>query len=65
MERLPSTPGRLNVTHESPADTDLGESTSSEVDQTNTPSSGNLGAIFTAWQNNQDSLHFYVNYGDT
>lgn len=66
LERLRFDAGiRLNVTHESLANADPGEGTSSKVYQTNTRASGNLGAIFTVWQRNQDSLHLYVNYRDT
>jgi outer membrane receptor protein involved in Fe transport len=56
---------RLNVTHETQQNADPGAGTSSDEHQTNTRASGNVGAIFTAWQRGQDSLHFYVNYRDT
>jgi len=56
---------RLNVTHENRKDADPGAETSSEFSQTNVRASGSIGAIFTAWQQNQDSLSLYVNYRDT
>ena len=56
---------RLNITHETQENADAGAGTSSHDYQTNTRASGNLGAIFTAWQGGQDSLHLYVNYRDT
>jgi len=56
---------RLNVTHENRKDADPGEGTSSEFPQTNVRASGSVGAIFTVWQQNQDSLNLYVNYRDT
>jgi outer membrane receptor protein involved in Fe transport len=56
---------RLNVTHENRKDADPGAETSSEFRQTNARASGSIGAIFTAWQQNQDSLSLYVNYRDT
>lgn len=56
---------RLNVTRETQDNADAGAGTSSHEDQTNTRASGNLGAIFTAWQRGQDSVHLYANYRDT
>jgi iron complex outermembrane receptor protein len=56
---------RLNVTHENRKDADPGAETSSEFSQTNVRASGSIGAIFTAWQHDQDSLNLYVNYRDT
>jgi len=56
---------RLNITHESQDKADAGAGTSSSDHQTNARASGNLGAIFTAWQRNQDSVALYVNYRDT
>jgi outer membrane receptor protein involved in Fe transport len=56
---------RLNVTHENRKDADPGAGTASENNQTNVRASGSIGAIFTAWQQNQDSLSLYVNYRDT
>ena len=56
---------RLNITLESEQNADAGAGTSSQDHQTNTRPSGSLGAIFTAWQRGQDSLHLYVNYRDT
>lgn len=66
MDRLRFDAGiRLNVTHENRKDADPGEGTSSDHSQTNVRAGGNLGAIFTAWQHDQDSLNLYVNYRDT
>jgi len=56
---------RLNVTHETQENADPGAGTESEDHQTNTRASGNLGAMFTAWQRGQDSVRFYANYRDT
>jgi iron complex outermembrane receptor protein len=66
MDRLRFDAGvRLNITHESQDNADAGAGTSSSDHQTNTRASGNVGAIFTAWQRNQDSVAFYANYRDT
>ena len=56
---------RLNITHENRKDADPGAETSSEFSQTNVRAGGSVGAIFTAWQHDQDSLGLYVNYRDT
>jgi iron complex outermembrane receptor protein len=56
---------RLNVTHESRRNIDGGAGTSEFDTQTNTRVSGSIGAIYTAWQHDQDSLGLYVNYRDT
>jgi outer membrane receptor protein involved in Fe transport len=58
---------RLNVTHENRKDADPGTDppTLTEFGQTNVRAGGSVGAIFTAWQQNQDSLNLYVNYRDT
>jgi iron complex outermembrane receptor protein len=56
---------RLNVTHENRKDADPGVETSSDFSQTNVRASGRLGAIFTAWQRDQDSVNLYVDYRDT
>ncbi len=56
---------RLNVTHENRKDADPGAGTSTEFSQTNVRAAGSIGAIFTAWQRNLDSLNLYVNYRDT
>lgn len=56
---------RLNLTHESQTNADAGAGTTSNDSQTNTRAAGSIGAIFTAWERNQDSLHLYVNYRDT
>lgn len=66
MERLRFDGGvRLNVTHESRQDADPGEGTSSSDHRTDVRVGANVGAIFTAWQRNQDSVSLYVNYRDT
>jgi iron complex outermembrane receptor protein len=66
MERLRFDAGiRLNVTHENRKDADPGAGTASEVSDTPIRASGNLGAIFTAWQHDQDAVNLYVNYRDT
>ena len=56
---------RLNVTHENRKDADPGAGTSSDFSDTNVRASANVGAIFTAWQHDQDALNLYVNYRDT
>ncbi|MBI1741223.1 MAG: TonB-dependent receptor plug domain-containing protein, partial [Candidatus Koribacter versatilis] len=56
---------RLNITHENRKDADPGQGTSTEFGQTSVRAAGSVGAIFTAWQQNQDSLNLYVNYRDT
>jgi outer membrane receptor protein involved in Fe transport len=58
---------RLNVTHENRKDADPGPDPpiSTEFSQTNVRAAGSVGAIFTAWQHDQDSLNLYVNYRDT
>ena len=66
LERLRFDAGiRLNVTHENRKDADPGAGTASEVSDTPIRASGNLGAIFTAWQHDQDAVNLYVNYRDT
>jgi outer membrane receptor protein involved in Fe transport len=66
LERLRIDAGlRLNVTHESRHDTDPGAGRDDSDDQTNTHIGANVGAIYTAWQQKQDSLGLYVNYRDT
>lgn len=58
---------RLNVTHENRKDADPGTDPPalSDFSQTNVRAGGSVGAILTAWQQNQDSLNLYVNYRDT
>ena len=66
MDRLRLDGGvRLNITHESQDNGDAGAGTASSDHQTNTRASGNVGAIFTAWQRNQDSVALYADYRDT
>jgi iron complex outermembrane receptor protein len=56
---------RLNIAHESREDADPGAETSSSDRRTDVRAGANFGAIFTAWQHDQDSLNLYVNYRDT
>jgi outer membrane receptor protein involved in Fe transport len=56
---------RLNIAHESREDADPGAETSSSDRRTDVRAGANVGAIFTAWQHDQDSLNLYVNYRDT
>ena len=56
---------RLNVTHETRDDQDVGAGTSDSDRRTETRASGSIGAIVSAWQHNQDSLGVYVNYRNT
>jgi iron complex outermembrane recepter protein len=66
LERMRFDAGiRLNVTHENRKDADPGAGTASEVSDTPIRASGNLGAIFTAWQHDLDVLNLYVDYRDT
>jgi iron complex outermembrane receptor protein len=66
LERLRVDGGiRLNVTHETRNDSDLGAGTSDSDHRTDVRATGSLGAIVTAWQRKQDSLSLFVNYRDT
>jgi iron complex outermembrane receptor protein len=56
---------RSNVTRESRTDKDPGAGTSDAETLTSARAGASVGAIFTAWQRNQDSLGLYVNYRDT
>jgi iron complex outermembrane receptor protein len=56
---------RTNVTRENRMDKDPGASTSASEILTSARAGASVGAIFTAWQRNQDSLGLYVNYRDT
>jgi len=56
---------RLNIAHESREDADPGAETSSSDRRTDVRAGVNVGAIFTAWQHDQDSLNLYVDYRDT
>jgi iron complex outermembrane receptor protein len=56
---------RLNLTHESRDDADPGAGTSSHDSRTDVRAGGNVGALVTAWQHNQDSVGLFVNYRDT
>lgn len=66
LERLRLDGGiRINATHESRNDRDIGAGTSDSDSRTDARVSATVGAIVTAWQRNQDSLGLYVNYRDT
>ena len=66
LERLRFDAGiRLNVTREHQQVVDGGAGTSDQQTLTRVRPSGSVGAIFTAWQRNQDSVNLYVNYRDT
>src|SRR5204863_7838543 len=66
LERLRIDAGiRLNVTHESRKDSDLGAGTADKGSRTDTRAGGSIGAILTAWQQKQDSVRLYANYRDT
>src|SRR5262249_17012232 len=56
---------RLNVTRESRDDADPGAGTSSHDERTDVRAGANVGAIFTAWQHDQDAVRLYVNYRGT
>jgi iron complex outermembrane receptor protein len=66
LERLRFDAGiRLNITHEGREDADAGAGTADKDSRTDTRASANVGAIFTAWQRNQDSVRLFANYRDT
>ena len=66
LERLRVDGGiRLNVTRESRDDADAGAGTSEHSGRTDTRPSGSIGAMWTAWQQKQDSVGMFVNYRDT
>ena len=66
MERLRFDGGvRLNVTAEHQQVIDGGSGTSSQQSRTDVRPGASLGAIFTAWQREQDSVGLYVNYRST
>ncbi len=56
---------RLNATREHQEVIDGGAGTFDQQTRTDVRPSSNLGAIFTAWQNGQDSVNLYVNYRGT
>ena len=63
LERMRIDAGiRLNVTHESQQVIDGGAGTSDEGTQTNVKPGANVGLMYTAWQNNQDSAGLFANY---
>ncbi len=56
---------RLNATHEDRHDHDIGAGTADADERNELRASGNIGAIVTAWQRENDALRFYANYRDT
>jgi len=63
LERMRIDAGiRLNVTHESQQVIDGGAGTFDEGTQTNVKPGANVGLMYTAWQNNQDSAGLFANY---
>jgi len=63
LERMRIDAGiRLNVTHESQQVTDGGEGTSVSGAQTNVKPGANVGIMYTAWQNIQNSVGLFANY---
>ena len=66
VERLRIDAGlRANITHESRGDADGGAGTSAHSDRTDAHVGASVGAIFTAWQRNQDSIGLFANYRET
>jgi len=66
LERLRLDGGvRLNITREHQQVVDGGAGTSDQQTRTDLRPGASLGAIFTAWQQKQDSIGIYVNYRDT
>ena len=66
LERLRFDGGvRLNVTQEHQQVVDGGAGTNDEQTRTDLRPGASLGAIFTAWQQKQDSVGLYINYRDT
>ncbi len=66
IERLRIDGGiRLNVTRERQQVIDGGAGTMDEQVRTDTRPGGSLGAMFTAWRNNRNSIGLYANYRDT
>jgi iron complex outermembrane recepter protein len=66
LERLRFDGGvRLNVTREHQQIVDGGAGASDQQTRTDVRPGASLGAIFTAWQQKQDSIGIYVNYRDT
>lgn len=56
---------RLNITHETQNQLDAGAGTQSSDHRTDFRTGANLGAIFTAWQQDQNSVRLFANYRDT
>jgi iron complex outermembrane receptor protein len=66
LERLRLDGGvRLNVTQEHQQVVDGGAGTNDQQSRTGVRPGTSLGAIFTAWQRQQDSIGLYVNYRNT
>jgi iron complex outermembrane receptor protein len=66
LERLRFDGGvRLNVTRERQQVVDGGAGTSDQQTRSDVRPGASVGAIFTAWQQKQDSVGIYVNYRDT
>ena len=66
LERLRFDGGvRLNVTREHQQVVDGGAGTSDQQTRTDVRPGASVGAMFTAWQQKQDSVGIYVNYRDT
>lgn len=63
LERMRIDAGiRLNVTHESQQVIDGGAGTSDSGSQTNVKPGANVGLMYTAWQNNENSVGLFANY---
>lgn len=56
---------RLNVTHEKREDQDPGAGTHDSDRRTDARAGASVGAIFTAWQQDQNSVRLFANYRDT
>ncbi len=66
FERLRFDAGlRMNVTHEHRHDEDGGAGTSASSGRTDARAGANVGAMFTAWQHDNDTLRLYADYRDT
>jgi outer membrane receptor protein involved in Fe transport len=66
LERLRVDAGlRANLTHESRSDADAGAGTQASSDRTDAHVGASVGAIYTLWEQKQDSLGIYANYRDT
>jgi iron complex outermembrane receptor protein len=66
MDRLRVDGGvRLNIAHERREDQDAGAGTSSQDRRTDARGGASVGAIFTAWSQDQNSVRLFANYRDT